>query len=321
MTESDRHNKNSPNADKLIREFPEEERPLIRTIWERSLETRLKFEEVSDGKVEEALNNVHRRIAEGNTNGSTEETAIVTPLKKWRWVMAAASVLLILGLGILLVPHKIEVPYAQITEVTLPDGSEVTLNSGSTLKYSRLFSLLDREVTLNGEAYFSINDRDNELLFRVKTNGTVVEVTGTEFNVRSWREEPDSRTEVVVAEGTVRFYPDNRKEQSVSVAAGLMSHWKSGLTAPTEADSVKLDHVLGWKNQKFAFTNKPLGIILQELERRFDVPINLEADEYFNENVTIYYVNPQSAEPILQDICRIKGLRYAEASQGYRVYK
>lgn len=320
MTDSNRHNeekKSHSEADRLIKNFPKKEQELVRTLWDMSPSAKPQFSEPTGSEVEQSLNKVHRRIQAGNNEGASHPDSLYR--LHWRWITAAASVLIIIGAGILLIPHSVDVPYAETRELVLPDGSEVTLNSGSELQYNRFFSLLNRKVELNGEAFFNVQNGD--LPFKVLANGATIEVTGTAFNVRSWSDEPNALTEVSVQEGTVRFYPQDRSGQSVTLTAGLTSLWGQHLAEPSDPDSVSLEHALGWKDRKVAYSKKSLGIILQELERRFDVQIELEAESYFNENVTIYYVDPQSVKPILQDICRIKGLRYSKSAQGYRVYR
>lgn len=320
MTGSDRHNNDNQHNEtgKILEHFPSGERDHIRHIWEKSRSAKPHYAEVSRDEVEYALGNLHKRMdAERSVATKNRRPAIIID---WRWMAAAAAaVLLILAAGILWVPKEVNVPYAETRIIDLPDGSSVTLNSGSTLWYGRLFSYLNRNIELNGEAYFSV--QEGELPFTVQANGTTVRVTGTEFNVRSWKGDPGSETEVTVSEGTVVFYPGSRKNRSVILKAGQFSRWSQDLEEPAKPDSISLSRALGWRSQVFAFNKKPMAVILQELERRFDVQIELEAPAYQNEAVTVYYVDPQNVEVILKDICRIKGLRYSQTADGYRIYR
>ncbi|MGS0528454.1 FecR family protein [Zobellia nedashkovskayae] len=67
-------------------------------------------------------------------------------------------------------------------QVTLPDHSIITLNSGAQLKFPEVFTDDSREVWVEGEAYFDIT-KDVERPFRVHANGFTIEVLGTKFNV------------------------------------------------------------------------------------------------------------------------------------------
>ena len=310
------------HSEKIIEQFPEAHREQVKSIWEESRHARPEQESVGPEEVEAALSDVRQRLNLDEAQpvvGGSESKSSTGSRVDWKWMMAAASVLIIISAGFLFIPKTVEVPYGETAMVEMPDGTEVELNSGSELQYSRLFSLLSREVALNGEAFFKVEK--GSLPFVVHANSSVVKVTGTRFNVRSWKEDPGAETEVTVTEGSVLFYPESREGRSVALRPGEFSRWADGLQAPATPDSASLDRVLGWRSQSFAFSKKPLGVILREMERRFDITIRLEASEFSSERVTVHYVNPEDAEVILKDICRVKGLRYSASSDGFRVYE
>ncbi len=90
----------------------------------------------------------------------------------------------------------------QKTNVTLPDGTRVWLNSASKLSYDSRYNLRSREVNLVGEGYFEVA-KDPERRFRVNTGNYTVEALGTAFNVKSY---PEDRTSVTTLfEGKVRI--------------------------------------------------------------------------------------------------------------------
>lgn len=321
MTDTKGFNRDEESQDKhILDHFPEEEQELVKNIWQQSRHAHAESgtEAIGPEETEKALAAVHRRIGFEEASPSGEKKAgIYSP--DWRWMAAAASILVIIGAGFLFVPKTVEVPYGETASVELPDGSTVQLNSGSELQYRRLFSLLDREVKLNGEAFFEV--QKGALPFEVRANNSVVQVTGTRFNVRSWQEDPGSETEVTVTEGSVRFYPEGNENRAVAISPGEISRWAEGLLAPTSPDSAALERVLAWRNRSFVFSKKPLEVILREVERRFNINITLEAESYRRERVTIHYVNPEDVEVILKDICRVKGLRYSASTDGFRIYK
>ena len=72
------------------------------------------------------------------------------------------------------------------TDLSLPDGTKVSLNSGSILTYPEIFSGNERKVMLSGEAFFDVA-RDEEKKFIVETlHATKVEVLGTAFNLEAF---------------------------------------------------------------------------------------------------------------------------------------
>src|SRR3546814_20595129 len=83
-----------------------------------------------------------------------------------------------------IVHHTISIPRGSHHQLVLPDGSKVHLNAESTLKYTTRFSEPEREVDLEGEAFFEVRKYET-LSFRVASYGRVVDVLGTTYNGRS----------------------------------------------------------------------------------------------------------------------------------------
>ncbi|MDX1642245.1 MAG: FecR domain-containing protein, partial [Balneolaceae bacterium] len=211
------------------------------------------------------------------------------------------------------------VPNAETAVIQLPDGSTVEMNSGSTIQYNRLFAFTNRSISLNGEAYFFVEKSEEP--FIVEANGSVVEVTGTEFNVRSWSNDPNSETSVTVTEGQVAFYPKSRRDMNVSLIAGQTSRLNPEMSAPSQPSETSTEETLAWRQQRLVFQEAPLIRILHDLERSFDVNIELDVADMEYETLTAYYNRPANVETILEDICTVKGLRYTKTTNGYRIFK
>jgi ferric-dicitrate binding protein FerR (iron transport regulator) len=319
MTYKTGHNKNKkPGHGNLFEQFPADERDRIKEIWEASGRIADDRPDIPTDEVEYALSEVHKRI---DANGGSANTENYKPFRinKWRWMLAAAVVIIAIGTGILFIPQTADAPYGDMVSVTLPDGSTVELNSGSELQYNRLFAFWNRDVSLDGEAFFSV--RETDIPFTVDANGSEVRVTGTKFNVRSWSDDPGAETEVTVSKGTVEFYPEGHSDKSVKIYPGQLSKWALEMDAPTKPEPVSIDRMLAWRENNLMFNDKSLQVIFRELERRFDVEIDMQATGSAHETLSTYYAKPENVESILEDICRVKGLRYAETANGYRVYK
>ncbi len=310
MTNKNRNNNRSGREKMLFDQFPDEQKDLIKKLWEKSFRAKPVFSKITEKETEQALGKVHDRI--GKKPSTTSNTQI------WKWVATAAMILIIFGAGLLLIHKTVTVPYGETATVELPDGSTVDLNSGSEIQYNQLYSFTNRKIYLDGEAFFSVETGD--VPFLVTANHATVKVTGTKFNVRAWSEEPGTKTEVVVSEGTVQFYNLENPDSSVTIKSGQLSLVSSDLAVPTVPEPVAIDRVVGWRNNKLIFNDKTLGVIFSELERRFDVKIELQTDKAADESLTTYYAEPKDIETILEDICRVKGLRYARTANGYRVY-
>src|SRR5258708_5365973 len=98
------------------------------------------------------------------------------------------------------------------TKIVLPDGSQVWLNSGSNLTYTKEFGTRLREVELSGEAYFDVV-KNPEQPFIIHTRQIDVKVVGTAFNVKSYPGE--RRTETTLIRGRVEVMIHNRPDEKI----------------------------------------------------------------------------------------------------------
>jgi len=127
--------------------------------------------------------------------------------KSFGWIRIAASILVIVGVGLLTYLIIFNQPAKELTVIaqqaalndTLPDQSVVTINKSSSISYLSKFKGDTRQVKLNGEAFFNITP-NKEKPFVVSVNDVQITVVGTSFNVKS----VNGNTEVVVESGIVK---------------------------------------------------------------------------------------------------------------------
>ncbi|NBC65497.1 MAG: DUF4974 domain-containing protein [Bacteroidetes bacterium] len=301
----------------VLSQFSDEERVAVKEIWQKSKHAVHRENIITEKEVNEALEDVHFRIEQENLSRNHGSSISGFILSNARYLVAAVA-LIILGFGFLFVPKTVTVPNAEIAEIQLPDGSFVELNSGTTLQYNRLFSFTNRDITLNGEAYFSVEGGEEP--FIVEANGSATEVTGTEFNVRSWADDPAIETTITVTEGSVQFYPVDDSSNIVSLQAGQTSRLNIEMASPAQPTTSSEEH-LAWRENRMVFQQSPLLVIIHDLERSFDVEIKLDVEDMGHETLTAYYNQPANVETILEDICTVKGLRYTKTTGGYRIFK
>lgn len=211
---------------------------------------------------------------------------------------------------------------AQIT-ATLPDGSTAELNSGTTLSYDRSFSSLPgipaatRTVTLEGEAFFSVTHQNRP--FTVQTFNSRIDVLGTEFNVRA-RPAEDNATDVVVTSGRVRVQQNTSTAPDGVILSqpGQRSRVTDSVAAPSVVD---VSRTLAWRARGFAVTDQPLDVVVQELERRYNLTLRLSEDARMRGgSLSLYYARPVDAETIIHDLCTARGLSYRPTTNGYDIY-
>lgn len=169
--------------------------------------------------------------------------------------------------------------YGKIQEITLADGSRVTLNANSSLKVGdELAGGAVREVWLTGEAYFSVAKR-NGAKFVVHTSETNVEVLGTEFNVNTRRQQ----TNVVLHEGKVQL--TTADQPTVVLKPGDMA------TVRPESGAVQLKKVQpavyeAWKESYLVLDGKSLPDIITTLEDTFGVTIKLADNQLVDKKLS-----------------------------------
>jgi ferric-dicitrate binding protein FerR (iron transport regulator) len=156
-------------------------------------------------------------------------------------------------------------------QVTLEDGTRLWLNSDSKIKYPKQFTKgSPREIELvYGEAYFEVSPSSghNGSSFKVISNQHEVEVLGTEFNLRAYKDEPNIYTtliegKVVVRNGVTFETLKPNEQTAVNVQNSTIS-----------MAIVDVYNVISWRNGIFSFKEKPLDEIMKTLSRWYDIDI------------------------------------------------
>lgn len=107
---------------------------------------------------------------------------------------------------------EVSTKYGSRTNLRLPDGTQVWLNSGSKLSYDKTYGNGLREVALSGEAYFDVV-RNPALPFVIHTNSIDIRVLGTAFNVKSFPGEKNTETSLI--RGSIEVTIKNRPSEKI----------------------------------------------------------------------------------------------------------
>lgn len=181
--------------------------------------------------------------------------------------------------------------YGTRSEIRLPDGSKVWLNSGSTLKYGQDFNRNSRTVFLTGEAFFDV-EADKSKPFDVVTGEFTVRAVGTEFNVFSYA---GNEFETSLEEGSVQLFQSGNTDHAplLKMRPGQRVLYDQGKLTLSEVD---VSQFSAWREGKLVFKNMPMNEVLMKLERWFNVDIELEDPELLKYRFTATFEN----ETILQ---------------------
>ena len=195
-----------------------------------------------------------------------QETKVVqlNPFKKFIRVAAAVAIL-IMGSYFYLntLNENVTTQYAENKEVVLPDASEIILNADSEISYSEKKWDKERNVTLEGEAFFKVAKGKR---FTVSTDDGVVAVLGTQFNV----ENREGFFEVTCFEGLVSVTFNNIETK---LPAGTSFLAINGKIKETEKPD---ETIPSWMHQESSFKSIPLKYVLDEFQRQHNIKVKTE---------------------------------------------
>jgi ferric-dicitrate binding protein FerR (iron transport regulator) len=198
-------------------------------------------------------------------------------------------------------------------EVLLSDGSTVTMNNGSEIKFLENFHDDKREIILTGEAFFSIKKDGRP--FVIKTENAVTMVLGTKFNV--WARENETR--VIVKEGKVSLADNIIPEHKVFLEKNQTST-VVGDSQPTEIENINADYSLGWMDGKIVFNNTAMEEVLDELQRHFNKTIKMSNVQTNDLTLTGKFDN-EEIDSVLAKICLALDLKYVEEQNIFNLTK
>jgi transmembrane sensor len=259
------------------------------------------YRKIKQVDVDKAWNNVLSRI-------STEKQEYAVKAKnvdKKRlipvFLRVAASVAVLVGLyfALRLISQSNEFYTAWSTGtdtmVTLPDGSKVYLNSNTRVKYPKEFNNQNREIFLDGEAFFEVV-ANAEKPFVVSAGKSNVRVLGTSFLVKKTK----NGVKVFVESGKVSFYEKGKETSGVLLHPGEIGiHEKDMITSEKNTNR----NIVAWKTKKIVFTDENFTEIADVLKDVYNVNIKVKNPEKGNCPRAVKFIEGQT----LQEVLRVLG--------------
>jgi transmembrane sensor len=228
--------------------------------------------------------------------------------------------------------NEIIVPAGEKSQVLLPDGSKIWLNSESKLRYPSQFIAGHRDVYLEGEAFLEVS-KIKRSKFYVHTQGVNIEVLGTVFNVKSYPE--DNTVETSVVEGKVMvdassvnknlkpviLHPVERAifyktESQLSYVAKEITHTRPKLEkeiSPLTRISVgivNIKNVTCWKDQYLVFDNETFEEMGIKISRWYKIQVEIKDEHLKKQRFTGKFINNETFYQVMDAIKLTTPLKY-----------
>ncbi len=160
----------------------------------------------------------------------------------------------------------------QKSKVTLPDSSIVWINSGTTLSYNSNFSVSERSIKLKGQAFFHIA-RNEKMPLIVTCNDLNIRVLGTKFDVSAYPE--DRNISVVLESGSVELLKSGDQSSLQMLKPGEKAEFDTQ-HQELSISKVKSYNYTSWKDGILIFKDEPMEKVLEKLERKYNIVIEVK---------------------------------------------
>ena len=230
----------------------------------------------------------------------------------------------------------VKVAKGKKNKMTLPDGTIVYVNAGSTLQFNKSFNKTKRKVNLNGEAYFDIAKSKTHIPFIVDAGGYIVRDIGTVFKIKSYTEDREFEFSVLSGEISVENEKESDKKIFLTKNQSLKISKRQYLTAlpkkTSKTEKFKVEKLAPelaqmpekgyqeWLSGTLTFDDNNFEELINTLEREFDV--NIIADkELYNYRYSGAFKNVKSPLTILNIIKETTPISYTVNGKTIRINK
>ena len=291
----------------------------IKMYWNQ-----IEHSEKSEINTEKAWNNLKNRIANVEQGQPAKEKPVISFNNSW--LRYAAIILLIIGIGTgaFFTYQQLNQSAQTVTvdtpsdtrnkKVVLPDGSLAYLNYNSKLHYPKQFKSSMRQVTVNGEVFFNVENNTTRP-FVINAYNAQIEVLGTSFNVNT--NLPDNKVEVVVQSGRVKVARKNNQDEHLIIEAGF-----KGVVSENTLKKEKHDDLnyLAWTTGRLVFKGQELENVSKTLMRTYNVRINIKDPKIKNYKITTNFTN-ESIDTVLDVIATTFNLEINKIDENEYVIK
>ena len=230
---------------------------------------------------------------------------------KWMLMIAAVILLILLPLTwILREGSTSDITQLYVTNrsnlvkvLYLPDGTKVLLNKNTSLIYPEKFSTKQREVILDGEAFFDVT-KDKKHPFVVKTSSFNIKVLGTTFNVHSYKE--DVQVSAVLESGVIQLQ-SAQCDALVTMHPGQQALYKPD-TKELEISYVAVNEHTSWRYNLVTLNNVTIHEVVKSLEENYQIKIQTDSVTLRDHRYNFTYDKGDSAEESVRMLQYVTGL-------------
>lgn len=201
----------------------------------------------------------------------------------------------------------------EVKKVTLDDGTIITINENTTIKYPEDFSTDgERKVELNGEAFFKVA-KDSLRPFIVVSQNISTRVLGTSFNVSA--RSGEDQIKVALIEGKVEVLNSDKKRINILEPNEQLTYSKKEQTAYTS--TFKGNVTYAWKEEIVLFDKATVREVIEVLSKKYKVHFQIEKEEDIK-SLLVYRVNTEKYQlsQVLKHIKKVTDYQFIENDDG-----
>ena len=232
--------------------------------------------------------------------------------------IAAFLLIPVIGLGILYwvsqADHSADqytetiAPRGQKSQIVLADGTKVWLNSDTKIRYPGNFNKNQRDIYLDGEAFFEVSKNERQP-FVVHTSGVNVKVLGTKFNVKAYSDE--NQIETSLFEGRVNLLMTNPSDKTIEkeVKPG-QSFAYSKTDRQLVLNRFPQDEINGWKKNQLIFKDDTFSNLVRKIERWYNVKVMYDEKQFDDRRLTVELYEGERLDRLMEIISLALSVNY-----------
>ncbi|MBL1409811.1 FecR family protein [Sphingobacterium faecale] len=310
----------------MTRRITDEEYQQLARFLRKHEQNRLFFENVVNSTL--PLSNVEtafEKLKQKMPDQPRRKKNTIFRLSVWKYAAAVILLMFVFAAVIYSSREKTDIslvyqaPLGKRLHYALPDGSQVWLNGGSSLKLEDRFGENDRRVTLLGEAYFDVK-HDSHKPFLVNADELHIKVVGTTFNVRAypdevWRETTLLSGRVELTVDAVDRSEGNIEPKTYTMSPGEKVSVNKNQSGVVDKKDIKeqegLQNSAVWKDNVLVFENDPMPYVQSKLEKWYGVKIEIRNEELIHNHFSGKFKETSIEEvlKLLKETGGIKSIR------------